>query len=264
MRNCEDTLQWLDAYWDNELDPVNTLEIEQHLQGCATCSQSYEELRAPGVALSDLPRHAMPAALREQVRSALRAEAGEEEGRTIPFLPARSQNWRWLTTMAAMLVLGAMLAGALLFSRHQPADPNAMLASEVIASHIRSLMVSHLADVVSTDQRTVKPWFDGKLSFSPPVVDFARNGFPLVGGRLDYLPDGPIAAVVYRHDKHVLNLFVRPASGTERGKFPKTASRQGYNCVSWIQNGTRYWAVSDLSEADLRQFMELVLRSTPS
>ncbi len=263
MRNCDETRQWLDAYLDNELDPVNTVEIEQHLQACAACSQAYEELRALREALSALPRYPAPAALRERVHSALRAEA-DEHVQTIPFVPAARPAWRWVTALAAMLVLGAVFAGALLFSRHQPADPNQMLAREVIASHIRSLMVSHLADVASTDQHTVKPWFDGKLNFAPPVVDFARNGFPLVGGRLDYLTDGPIAAVVYRRDKHVINLFVRPASGTEQGKFPKTASRQGYNCLSWIQAGTRYWAVSDLTPAELQQFMELVRRATPS
>ncbi len=110
----------------------------------------------------------------------------------------------------------------------------------------------------------MKPWFDGKLDFAPPVVDFASKGFPLMGGRLDYLADRPVAAVVYRRDKHIINLFVRPASEQSSGIGVKTTTRQGYNLLSWTQDGTSYSAVSDLNETELRQFVELVRRSTPT
>ncbi|MBA3963554.1 MAG: anti-sigma factor [Chthoniobacterales bacterium] len=262
MRNCQDTLQWLDAYWDNELDPVNTLEIEQHLQGCTACSQSYEELRTLGIALSDLPRHRIPAVLREQVRSALRAEAGEES-KTIPFPPTARASWPWLTAIAAMLLLCALLAGVLLTSRPPPASASERESQEVIASHIRSLMASHLADVISTDEHTVKPWFDGKLDFSPPVIDFAKEGFPLIGGRLDYLTDKPVAAIVYRRDKHVINLFCRPSGPKSPDSLPQLVTHQGYHVVTWTQQGRNCWVVSDLNEAELQQFVELVRRPTP-
>ena len=128
------------------------------------------------------------------------------------------------------------------------------LAGQVLDSHIRSLMASHLADVVSTDQHTVKPWFNGKLDFSPPVIDFAAQGFPLIGGRLDYLDGRSAAALVYRRRKHIINLFVWPEQGRVG---TESMTRRGYHLIHWTKDGMTYWAVSDVSGSDLSQFARL-------
>ena len=131
------------------------------------------------------------------------------------------------------------------------------IVSQVIANHVRSLLASQLVDVVSSDQHTVKPWFDGKIDFAPEVRDLSANGFPLVGGRLDYLDGKTVAALVYHRNKHPINVFITPAL-TSRGTSPTAATRRGYNVLSWTNNGMKYWAVSDLNQAELREFTEML------
>ena len=143
-----------------------------------------------------------------------------------------------------------------LFKRTRPARSNA-IADQVVANHVRSLLAAQLVDVVSSDQHIVKPWFDGKIDFAPEVRDLSANGFPPVGGRLNYLAGKTVAALVYQRNKHPINLFVTPEP-TSRSTSPRVMNRRGYNLFSWTNNGMKYWAVSDLNQAELSEFTELV------
>lgn len=249
--NCHETRELIGAYADGELDAARNLEIERHLQSCPSCPEVYAEQRALAEAIARrAPRFAAPAALRAQIMATLRVGAGAR--RVLPF-PQRYGRAVW--TIAAVALIGLFVAG-ILFSRRGESD---LLAKEIVASHVRSLMANHLADVVSTDRHTVKPWFDGKLDFAPPVVDLASEGFPLVGGRLDYLDEHPVAALVYGRDKHFINLFVWPARGSTgvRVETAKIISIHGYHLLHWSGPEMNYWAVSDVNPDDLRQFVKL-------
>src|SRR5205085_12170745 len=163
-----------------------------------------------------------------------------------------SRNW---LALAAAIIFAAIIALTLL-PRLQRSPADQFLATQLIASHVRSLMASHLTDVTSSDQHTVKPWLDAKLDFAPPVVDLSQQGFPLVGGRLDYLDNRPVAAMVYQRRKHFINLFVWP-TGAGAAKTMKTISRQGYQLLHWLDSEFNYWAVSDISERELQEFKQL-------
>lgn len=250
--NCRETREIIGAYADGELDAARNVEIELHLQSCPSCSEIYDEQRALAEAIArHAPRFAAPARLREQVMAILRVETGER--RVIPFL---QRNGSAVWAIAAVALIGLFVAGTLLSRRSE----NDLLTKEIVASHVRSLMANHLADVISTDRHTVKPWFDGKLDFAPPVVDLASEGFPLVGGRLDYLDEHPVAALVYGRDKHFINLFVWPASGSTgaRVETSEIISSHGYHLLHWSGPEMNYWAVSDVNPDDLRKFVKLV------
>lgn len=188
-----------------------------------------------------------PAQLEARIKAALPQEAKQRK-RWLRW----TWNPRWLNVGAAFASVFAVAWTITLYFSVPSADE--LLADDVISSHVRSLMVNHLADVASSDQHTVKPWFNGKLDFSPTVTDFTAQGFPLVGGRLDYLDRRPVAALVYRHRLHLINVYEWPAAGEEPAAM-RTLSRQGYHLVHWAQGDMAYWVVSDL---DARELMNLV------
>ena len=250
--SCTEPRELVHAYLDGELDLVRSVEMEEHLRECGACAASYERLRALRAALSASGlRFAAPAAFVGRVRSAVRAESAKT-GRRAPR--------RWLA-FAAPLAAAAALLMFLSLPRVTETGRGGtdLLLDEIVSGHVRSLMVSHLTDVTSTDKHTVKPWFDGRLDFAPPVKDLAADRFPLEGGRLDYLAGRPVAAMVYRRDRHVIDLFVWPADSG--GGSPAFAQVQGYNVVHWAADGMVLWAVSDVEAAELRKFAEAWQRS---
>ncbi len=246
--SCEESRVLLHGYVDRELDLAHSLEIERHLQTCAGCTQEYTNLRALRGALSDGSlSYAVPEGLERRIQMAVRRT---EKADRPSFAVTRLSR-----LAAAAVVLFALVWGGYRFAFLPRANEN--LAQEVVASHVRSLMAAHLEDVISTDQHTVKPWFAGKLDFSPPVVDPAAQGYPLIGGRLDYLAGRPVAALVYRHRKHVINVFVWP-SASDTNSPARVESHQGYQVVHWTQAGMTEWAVSDMNGTDLQTFAHLL------
>jgi anti-sigma factor RsiW len=259
--SCKLTQRFVPGYLDGELDLSRTIEMETHLQVCAECARELERLQALRGALQrGSLAYAAPQALRERIQSSLRAPARAEA-------PERTSGWhglqflrpplilRWAGAFA-VLALFAVTAWQFLPGLRGPTSDHRLVAA-VLSSHLRSLEASHLMDVASTDQHTVKPWFDGKLDFSPPVEDLASDGFPLVGGRLDYLEGRQVAALIYQRRKHFINVFVWPdvrASSSTQTIQPQ----QGYNMMRWSRGGFQFWAVSDVSAQDLADFVRLL------
>jgi anti-sigma factor RsiW len=210
---------------------TNDPALDQHLLSCPSCI-----LRTQG------RYYEAPPGLEQKIRQSLR----HENSTPLP--------WRWLA-IAACLLLGASLAWNIVLFRSR-IDPQQQLAANVLSAHIRSLAGTHLLDVPSSDQHTVKPWFNGRLDFAPVVRDV--EGFPLLGGRLEYFDGHPAAVLVYGRRKHVINLFTWPAAAPA-AEIAQT--RNGYHLQSWFRNGMTFWAVSDLNETELRQFVSLSQRN---
>ena len=247
--NCDESKLLLDAYADGELDLVHHVELEAHLKACHACLRRSEGIGARRTRIRDtLPRFPASQHLRKKIHAALRAEA-QKAARQRPLrFPVAWPRWN-LAGLAASVTV-ALLAG---YSWGGHRARAASVADEAFAEHMRSLQASHLMDVVSTDRHTVKPWFAGKLDFSPPVVDLADIGFPLAGGRLDQIDGHTAAALVFRRRLHVINVFVWPAH--EANSPPPSASESGFNAQGWTQGGLNFLAVSEIPTADLEQFV---------
>ncbi|HEY2385557.1 MAG TPA: anti-sigma factor [Candidatus Binatia bacterium] len=243
----------LQAYLDDELDVARTIEMERHVAGCVACADAVAGHRALRDVLSAPElRFTPPPALAARVRTAL--DTAADAGARRPAPRAAVRPWRWAFSGAAVAFASLLLVSRALLPGGGGREG---LADQLVASHVRSLMASHLTDVVSSDRHTVRPWFDGKLDFSPPVKDLAASGFPLIGGRLDYLAGRPVAALVYTRQKHVINVFVWPAAAGEPAPATR-AEENGYNLVGWRGDGMAYWAVSDLNAEELGAFAKLV------
>jgi len=249
---CQNSELLLPAYFDGELDLVRNIEFEEHLKTCPQCAQQLTELQAMRSPLQSANLYERaPESLRSRIRAALPAEA-----RPQPIAMPRRRSFEWLAVAAAILI--AVILGAKVLP-NIGGDKQNLIAEEIVASHIRSMQPGHLYDVESTDQHTVKPWFDGKLDFAPPVINLADQGFPLIGGRLDYVGHRDVAALVYQRQKHFINVFVWPED-SKPGKTPEVQTIQGYNLVFWSHNGMYFCAASDLNLAELRQFAQLLER----
>jgi anti-sigma factor RsiW len=263
--NCSREL--LEGYVDEELEAAVKADVEAHLAGCRNCTETYARLREQQAAIrSQAPYYEAPAELRQSIRSAL-SKASAEEFRIAPVMPmispaiapisaSRERPWRWLAIAASFLF--ACSLGWNLTHLHPGLSERDVVADNVLSSHVRSLIGTHLLDVVSTDQHTVKPWFNGKLDFAPQVKDFAPDGFPLIGGRIEYLSGRSVAVLVYQRRKHVINLFNWPSTSTDEKQHRD--ARKGFNELEWSDGSMTYWAISDLSSAELQQFKELWLK----
>jgi anti-sigma factor (TIGR02949 family) len=251
---CDLTQTRLHAYFDGELDAMGAAEFERHLESCPDCEArlAAEDKLRSALAGAQLYARA-PETLRKKLQTALPKAAIPPEVRD----PKASveKSWRWLA-IAASVILAAILGTHYLEKMNRYSQQQAM-AAVIVDAHLRSLQPGHLEDVISTDQHTVKPWFDGKIDFAPPVRDFASDGFPLLGGRLDVIDSRTAAALVYGRRKHIVNVFVEKAQPADS----KDASGelQGYHWISWQQNNFTFTAVSDTAYADLDQLKQLFL-----
>jgi anti-sigma factor RsiW len=240
------------AYLDGELDLASAVAFERHLPGCPECARALaaEEALRAAIGRADL-RHLPSPEQRLRFLKAARTSAAAAPA-SFPLIP--TARLRPLASLAALLLVALASWSLGRFTAPRPAPD---LDREVVAGHVRSLLAGHPTDVPSTDRHTVKPWFTGKLDYAPTVVDLAPQGFPLVGGRLDYLEGRPVAALVYRSDRHLINLFTWPAGAT-REPVPQASTRQGFHLLHWTAGGMAYWAVSDVEPDRLARFAGLV------
>jgi anti-sigma factor RsiW len=239
---CSEVEGLLSAHLDGELEPAVSTSVRTHVDTCAVCRQRLANLESISRMVRRAPYY--------QASDALRARIARP--------PTRSTATSHLLAWAAAAVIVLSLTGSILLVRSmraaQTTDTVDAVAQEVVSSHVRSLMGDHLFDVQSTDQHAVKPWFLGKLDFSPPVTDLAPVGFPLIGGRLDYIARHPVAALVYTRRQHTINLFVWPET-SDAGRSPDTRAIRGFHVRHWVRDSMSYWAVSDVNDADLDQFV---------
>ena len=248
--SCDFTRTVLHGYLDGELDATRAAEFEHHLEGCRECTTALgaEESLRSSLQRSGLYENA-PVSLRKKIRAGLDAATGSSTA-------IRISAWRWFAVAAGILIVASVSWFA--WPRVQNRAAAAPFsAAELIDAHVRSLQPGHLTDVASSDQHTVKPWFNGKLAFVPPVKDYADEGFPLVGGRLDVLAGQNVAALVYSRHKHFINVFVLPTREPDTPIHPP-GLRQGYQWRHWRRQGMEYCAISDVSDSDLYELAQLM------
>ncbi|KJC54430.1 membrane protein [Bradyrhizobium sp. LTSP849] len=240
---CDEAKILLHALLDNELDAGHAREVEAHIASCPACAAELAAQREMQRVLADTKlRYTAPAGLRSRIEASLPQPQRQ---------PSRRSVLRGFAMGSAVSALAASGVVAVVLRQ----DDQQRILSEVVSAHLRSLQAGHLIDVVSTDQHTVKPWFNGKLDVAPPVIDLTAQGFTLVGGRLDYIDARAIGAVVYKRRQHVVNLFVSQTSSTEH-RPPKTQTMQGFNCRRWGERGLNFWAVSDIGNDELTEFVD--------
>ena len=238
---CDEAELLLQALIDGELDAGHAREVENHVAGCAHCTAMLRDIRQMSQAIAAAgAQYKAPLELRKRIENAL------PQPKAVPNRRAVLRGFAMGSAVSALAATGLVA----IVLRH---DDMERIQSEVVSAHLRSLQAGHLTDVISTDQHTVKPWFNGRLDVSPPVIDLTAQGFTLIGGRLDYVDARAIGAVVYRRRQHVINLFVSQTASTEH-RPARIETIQGFNIRHWSDRGLNYWAVSDLAQDELADF----------
>lgn len=254
--DCQQCQNLLDAHLDRELDLRTDAEVTAHVEHCQDCASRLSNKQTLANQLgSEHMYHTAPEGFEQRIRTQLAQEA-----KVTTIKPRRKRRrWdMWTTAVASAACASLITLGVLRMAPMSVSSfPSDALANEMVASHIRSLMVDHLTDVSSSDRHTVKPWFNSKLDFSPRVRDFTSNGFPLVGGRLDYIDGRTVSALVYRHRQHIINLYTW-ATGNTSDRKPALKTNHGYHLVNWQTNGMHYCLVSDLNARELKEFARLI------
>jgi anti-sigma factor RsiW len=257
--NCAESEVLLHALIDGELDAGHASEVEAHAAACSACAEKLTSFRVmreamAGAALKEIA----PAHLRSRVEASLTPPAARVVSMRSFFKPTRRSFFGGLVMGSA---LSAAVAATLVVGVFR-SDQNQQVADQVVSAHIRSLQAGHLMDVETSDQHTVKPWFNGRVDVAPPVIDLTAESFTLLGGRLDYIDSEPVAAIVYQRRKHLINLFVAQHLGAKHAR-AVAESIQGYNVRHWSQDGLDFWAVSDLAGDELDEFVQKIARAVP-
>jgi anti-sigma factor RsiW len=242
----------LHALMDGELDALNASDFEAHLAGCRICAAEYELQKRMRLAIRSYATVEKPSAdLRLKIEAMVDEAAPSRQARPEGRLVARS-NW-WISgaalAMAASLALFAFLPSG-----------SESLQEQLVASHVRSLLESHLTDIQTSDRHTVRPWLNGKVDVAPPAIDLAKESFPLLGARLDYIDNRVVATLVYKRTDHIINVFTRPVSAGG-DDIPRDSVYRGYNLRQWRWNGIEYLAITDASRSELKEFADAYARA---
>lgn len=249
MSDCKDIRPLMHAMFDGELDAANIVRCEEHLSKCTACTYELARIKSLREQLKINPiSYSAPDHLRHRVVTRLNQAVERTSG-----IPSGELMWRirsWLLPLSSVALVAILVV--MLSFQHLGSSNHELLLDEVVASHVRSLQENHLIDIANSSQHVIKPWFAGRLDYSPTVIDLSSQGFELVGARLDYLQHRKVAALVYRYGAHVVNVFVWPSS--EADKSPRMLLKQGYNVGYWDRNGMSYWAVSDMNAMELKKF----------
>jgi mycothiol system anti-sigma-R factor len=277
---CNECQERLAPYIDDELDVLDRQAVNAHLAGCPACRTRYDRQRAVRDTIrQQLPTYRAPDLLRARIGNALRTEAARgpssaavpPDASTTYATAAATSARRWrLAALAASALFVASTTYGIVTARdaergvaRSSAVAGGAIAHDVLASHVRSLMPGHLTDVASSNRHNVKPWFNGRLDYSPPVYDLSDAGFPLVGGRVDYVGNRAVAVLVYQRRQHLISVYVWPSEVDAEGSGKRTPvqTRQGYHLLSWTSGGMTRWAISDLNEEELAEFAQLEQRA---
>ena len=252
--DCLQTRNLASAYLDRELDLTSTIAMDRHLESCAGCRSAFDQQSSLSSAIREhAVYHTAPAALADRIRAAVATTSAERRPNE-----TRARRWQW-PSFGHWFQMGAAIAATATITwtaalQLSGLSQSELIADQVVSGHARSVVTGHLADVATSDQHTVKPWLSSKLDFSPAVVDLTQSGFPLIGGRVDYLDHRPVAALVYARNKHVINLFVWPDDASPAAGPMQTLTKNGYNVVHWSARGMAYWAISDVNAEEIKDF----------
>jgi len=249
---CAQCRELLDAYVDGELPAADAADVREHIASCAECAREHVALAATARRIGEtLVKYQAPDVLKARIRVALAQPDS---------LAATAPSGTSVTTRRlAFGGLGIAIASSILtFAVVRAVSPDRSVTDEIVSSHIRALMPGHLTDVASTNQHNVKPWFNGRVDLSPPVPSLDSIGFPLIGGRLDYVQERAVPVIVYGRRQHLIDVYVRPSTGDRKEANGETtaSARNGYNVIAWQSNGMSLEAVSDLNRPELEQFVK--------